>query len=106
VSRQETPFGPVWLVPDTLGAKGAKTVARLDLAWDGVEGFDAAHTGPSPGGAYLVRAPRAALEARGLLTGSAAEVPVAEGTVWPPLADVGPATQTGYDVSNQGGDPS
>lgn len=85
--RTDTEFGPVWLVPDMLGEKGAKTVARLDLMWPDLDGFDAAHTGPSPGGAYLVRAPRAALEARDLPTGSAAEVPVADGTVWPPVAD-------------------
>lgn len=85
--RENTPFGPVWLVPDTLGEDVAKTTARLDLLWPDLDGFDAAHTGPSPGGAYLVRAPRAALEACGLPTGSASEVPVAEGTVWPPLVD-------------------
>lgn len=83
--RQDTPFGPVWMVPDMLGEKGAKTHARLDLAWPDLDGFDAAHTGPSKGGAYVVRAPRAALEARGLTTNSAAEMPVADGKVWPPL---------------------
>lgn len=85
MSRQETPFGPVWLEPDFLGEKAAMQAARLDLAWPDLEGFVAMHTGPSRGGAYVVRAPRAALEARGLPTGSAAEVPVAEGTVWPPI---------------------
>lgn len=92
--RQDTPFGPVWLVPDSLGEKVAKTTARLDLAWPDLDGFDAAHTGPAKGGAFLVRAPLAALEARGLPTGSAAEHPVEDGTVWPPLV---PAETQGSD---------
>lgn len=83
--RTDTPLGPVWLVPDNLGEKVAKTTAQLDLAWPDLDGFVAAHTGPSPGGAYLVRAPMAALKSRDLPTGSAAEHPVAEGTAWPPL---------------------
>ncbi len=84
--RQDTPLGPVWLVPDSLGEKVAKTTAKLALAWPDLDGFVAMHTGPEKGGAWLVRAPRAALEARGLPIGSAAELAVAEGTVWPPLA--------------------
>lgn len=83
--RQDTELGPVWLLPDKLGEKVSKQAARLELAWPDLDGFIAMHTGPSPGGAYLVRAPMAALEARGLPTGSAAEHPVADGTVWPPL---------------------
>lgn len=43
------------------------------------------HTGSPKGGAWVVRAPMAALEKAGLPTGSAAEHPVAEGTVWPPI---------------------
>lgn len=86
-SRTDTPLGPVWLVPDMLGEKVAKQSARLDLAWPDLEGFVAMHTGPARGGAYVVRAPRAALEARGLPTGSAAELPVADGTAWPPIQE-------------------
>jgi hypothetical protein len=85
--REDTPLGPVWLVPDMLGEKAAKHAARIELLWPDVDGFVAMHTGPSPGGAYLVRAPAAALEACGLSTGSAAELPVADGTVWPPLTE-------------------
>lgn len=85
--RTETPHGPVWIVPDNLPEKAAKHAARLDLMWPDLEGFDAAHMGPGRGGAWLVRAPMAALEARGLPTGSAAEHPVADGTVWPPLVE-------------------
>lgn len=83
--RQDTPLGPVWLLPDRLGEKVAKQTARLELCWPDLDGFTAMHTGPSQGGAYLVRAPKAALEAAGLPTASAAEHPVKEGTVWPPL---------------------
>jgi hypothetical protein len=83
----ETPFGPVWMVPDNLPEKVAMQAARLALAWPDLDGFVAMHTGPPRGGAWLVRAPMAALEARGLPTGSAAEHPVKEGTVWPPLID-------------------
>jgi hypothetical protein len=82
--RHDTPLGPVWIFPDGLGSKAAMQGARLELMWPDLEGFDAKHTGPNPGGAWFVRAPKAALEARGMLTGSAAEHPVAEGTVWPP----------------------
>lgn len=80
-----TPHGPVWLVPDYLGEKGAKKVAQLALWWPEIDGFVAMHTGPAKGGAFLVRAPMEALEACGLPTGSAAEHPVEEGTVWPPI---------------------
>lgn len=85
--RIDTPLGPVWLVPDYLGEKAAKHCARLDLAWPALDGFVAMHTGPPRGGAYVVRAPRSALEARDLPTGSAAELPVADGTAWPPLSE-------------------
>lgn len=83
--RQDTPLGPVWLIPDMLPDKVAMHSARLELLWPDLEGFSAMHTGPSSGGAWLVRAPMAALEAAGLPTGSAAEHPVKEGTVWPPI---------------------
>jgi hypothetical protein len=86
-SRTDTPLGPAWLVPDHLGEKAAKHVARLELLWPDIEGFVAMHTGPSNGGAYIVRAPRAALEACGLPVGTAAELPVAEGTAWPPIRE-------------------
>lgn len=85
MGRVDTTLGPCWLVPDFLGEKAAKHTARLDLAWPDLDGFVAMHTGPSPGGAFVVRAPKAALEARGLPSGSAAEHPVADGTAWPPL---------------------
>lgn len=83
--RQDTEFGPVWIYPDTLGEKAAKQGARLELLWPDLEGFIAMHMGPSPGGAFLVRAPAEALAARHFKTGSASEHPVAEGTVWPPI---------------------
>lgn len=83
--RHDTPLGPVWIIPDMLPEKAAKHAARLALAWPDLEGFIAMHTGPSHGGAWLVRAPTQALEARGELTGSASEHPVKEGTVWPPI---------------------
>ena len=85
--RQDTPLGPVWTVPDRLGEEVAITTARLELMWPDEEGFVAMHTGPTPGGAFVVRAPRAALEARGWNTGSAAELPVKEGTAWPPIQE-------------------
>lgn len=99
--REDTPLGPVWLVPDMLGEKGAKTTARLDLMWPDLDGFVAMHTGPSPGGAYLVRAPRVALETAGLPLGSAAELPVAEGTVWPPIAEAEASTDVGESESQR-----
>lgn len=83
--RQDTPLGPVWILPDNLGAKASKHYARLELAWPDLDGFIAMHTGPEKGGAWVVRAPKAALEAANELTGSAAELPVKEGTVWPPI---------------------
>lgn len=83
--RTDTPLGPVWLVPDHLGEKGARKLAQLDLAWPEIDGFVAMHTGPARGGAFVVRAPRAALEERGLPIGSAAELPTADGTAWPPI---------------------
>lgn len=83
--RSDTPFGPVWLIPDMLPEKAAMHAVRLELCWPDLDGFIAMHTGPPRGGAWLVRAPTKALEASGELTGSAAEHPVAEGTVWPPI---------------------
>lgn len=59
--------------------------ARLDLMWPDLDGFVALHTGPPRGGAYVVRAPRAALLARGLPIGSAAEIPIPDDSAWPPL---------------------
>lgn len=100
--RQDTPFGPVWMVPDMLGEKGAKIHARLDLAWPDLDGFDAAHTGPPKGGAFVVRAPRAALEACGLPTNSAAELPVAEGKVWPPIVPCPECGETLYVETTDG----
>lgn len=87
--RQDTPLGPVWVVPDTLPEKAAKHAARLDLTWPDLEGFVAMHTGPSRGGGWVVRAPEAALRARGYPVTSAAELPVKEGTVWPPISEEG-----------------
>lgn len=92
--RTDTDLGPVWLVPAGLGEKAAKHTARLDLAWPDLDGFEAMHTGRGPSAAFLVRAPRAALEARGLATGSAAERPVADGTVWPPIDGPDVATES------------
>lgn len=83
--KYDTHLGPVWIVPDTLPEKVAKQEARIYLMWPDLEGFTAMHTGDSTGGAWLVRAPKAALEARGMPTASASEYPVAEGTVWPPI---------------------
>lgn len=83
--RQDTPFGPVWLFPDVLPDRAAMHGARMDLLWPDLEGFSAMHTGPSTGGAWVVRASLAALEQAGFPTDSAAEHPVAEGTVWPPI---------------------
>lgn len=83
--REDTVFGPVWLFPDFLSEKAAKQGARLELMWPDLDGFSAMHTGPPKGGGWVVRAPLAALEMRGLPTDSAAEHPVAEGTVWPPI---------------------
>lgn len=86
--REDTSFGPVWIFPDMLPEKAAKHGARLDLMWPDLEGFVAMHMGNAKGGAWLVRAPKAALENSGCLTASASEWPVAEGTVWPPVIDV------------------
>lgn len=83
--RTDTPFGPVWLLPDMLPEKAAMHSVRLELLWPNLDGFIAMHTGSPIGGAWLVRAPIAALEMAGFPTGSAAEHPVAEGTVWPPI---------------------
>lgn len=83
--KYDTDLGPVWVVPDMLGEKVAKQEARIYLMWPDLEGFTAMHMGPSPGGAWVVRAPREALAARHFPLASAAEYPVAEGTVWPPV---------------------
>lgn len=85
--RVDTPFGRVWVVPDILGERGAKVYAQLDLTWPSIDGFSAMHTGPETNGAFLVRAPMDALEKNGLSLYSAAEWPVKDGTVWPPLVD-------------------
>lgn len=87
--RKDTPYGPVWIFPDSLSEKTARHGARLDLMWPDLDDFVAMHAGARRGGAWFVRAPQAALEARGLPTGSAAEHPVAEGTIWPPLPPTG-----------------
>jgi hypothetical protein len=82
--RVDTPYGPVWLYPDTLPMKVAMQGARLELAWPDLNGFSAMHTGSGDEGAWVVRAPLAALERAGYRSDSAAEYPVKEGTVWPP----------------------
>lgn len=85
--RQDTPYGPIWLFPDYIGEKTAKQGARIDLLWPDLDGFVAMHFGTTGiDGGFLVRAPKAALEKAGCKhTDSAAEYPVAEGTVWPPI---------------------
>lgn len=83
--RADTSFGPVWLFPDSLPERAAMHGARLELMWPDLDGFTAMHTGPTKGGAWVVRAPKAALEKCGLATDSAAEHPVEEGTAWPPI---------------------
>ena len=85
--RVDTPLGPVWMITDQLSEKTAMQVALMELLWSDLEGFTAMHTGPSPGGQWIIRAPTAALEKAGLPTGSAAEHPVKEGTVWPPIVE-------------------
>lgn len=87
--RQDTPLGPVWLVPDHLGEKAARHAVRLELLLPDLDGIVAMHTGPANGGAFVVRAPRAALEEHGYPTTSAAELPVKDGTCWPPLSEEG-----------------
>lgn len=87
--RKDTPLGPVWIVPNTLPERAAKHAARLDLGWPNLDGFVAMHTGPKIGGMWIVRAPRAALIANNCLITSAAELPVKEGTCWPPISEVG-----------------
>lgn len=87
--REDTPLGPVWLVPDHIGEKAAKQVVRLDLMLTSLDGIVAMHTGPEKGGAFVVRAPRAALEERGYPVTAAAELPVKEGTCWPPISEEG-----------------
>jgi hypothetical protein len=87
--RKDTPLGPVWLVPDQLGETAAKHVVRLELMLPNLDGIVAAHTGPRIGGAFVVRAPRAALEAAGYPITSAAELPTEEGKAWPPISEEG-----------------
>lgn len=83
--KYDTDLGPVWIVPDALPEKVAKQEARLYLMWPDLEGFTAMHMGDARGGAWLVRAPRAALARMNMPLASASEYPVAEGTVWPPV---------------------
>lgn len=87
--RQDTPLGPVWLLPDMLGEAVVKEYVRVELLMPTTDGIVAMHTGPPKGGAYVVRAPRAVLEEHGYPTTSAAELPVKEGTVWPPISEEG-----------------
>lgn len=87
--RKDTPLGPVWIVPDMLPEKSAKHTARMDLQWPDLNGFVAMHTGPPRGGMWIIRAPKVALEARGLPITAAAELPVKEGTCWPPISEEG-----------------
>lgn len=87
--RNDTPLGPVWIVPDFLAEKVAKHAVRIELMLPDLDGIVAMHTGPSPGGAWIVRAPRAALEAHGYPTTAAAELPVKDGTCWPPISEEG-----------------
>lgn len=89
MQRTDTPLGPVWMVMDGLSEDAAKHYARLDLAWPDIDGFVAMHTGPPKGGAWVVRAPLEALVARHMLPHSAAELPVKDGTVWPPISEEG-----------------
>lgn len=87
--RKDTPLGPVWVEPDQLTEELAKHVVRLELMLDTTEGIVAMHTGPRTGGAWIIRAPRAALEERGYPITAAAELPVEEGTCWPPISEEG-----------------
>lgn len=87
--RHDTPLGPVWIIPDNLGEQAAKHAVRLELALPNLEGIVAMHTGPRRGGAFLIRAPRAALEEHGYPTTAAAELPVEKGTCWPPISEEG-----------------
>lgn len=100
--REDTPFGPVWLFPDGLPERAAMHGARLELLWPDLDGFSAMHTGPPKGGAWVVRAPLAALEKVGLPTDSAAEHPVKEGTVWPPIHIPVPRRLTIPEVTPEG----
>lgn len=87
--RKDTPLGPVWLVPDSLSEGVAKHAVRLELLMSKIDGLVALHTGPKQGGAWVIRAPRAVLEEHGYPIHSAAELPVAEGTCWPPISEAG-----------------
>lgn len=87
--REDTPLGPVWIIPDHLGEKAAKHAVRLELLLPDLDGIVAMHTGPPKGGVWIVRAPCAALEERGFPITTAAELPVKEGTCWPPISEEG-----------------
>jgi hypothetical protein len=87
--RKDTPLGPVWIFPDNLGEEAAKHAVRLELLLPNLDGIVAMHTGPGRGGALLIRAPRAALEEHGYPITAAAELPVKEGTCWPPISEEG-----------------
>jgi hypothetical protein len=87
--RRDTPLGPVWLVPDSLPEEVARHTVRLELGLNSLDGIVAMHTGPEKGGAWVVRAPRAALEEHGYAITAAAELPVEEGTCWPPISEEG-----------------
>lgn len=100
--RQDTPLGPVWLIPDNLGEKVAKQTVRLELMMSDLDGIVAMHTGPRKGGAFVVRAPRAVLEERGYPTTSAAELPVKEGTCWPPISEEGQKILEGLGQEDAG----
>lgn len=87
--RHDTPLGPVWIVPDHLSEELAKQTVRLELMLPNLDGIVAMHTGPRRGGAWIVRAPRVALEERGYPITAAAELPVKEDTCWPPISEEG-----------------
>lgn len=87
--RKDTPLGPAWILPDTLSEKVAKQVVRVELMMESLDGIVAMHTGSEGRGAWIVRAPRAALEEHGYPITSAAELPVKDGTCWPPISEEG-----------------
>lgn len=87
--RVDTPLGPVWLLPDYLGEALAKKTVQIELMLPDTFDIVAMHTGPSKGGGFVVRAPCSALVDLGYSPLSAAELPVKEGTVWPPISEEG-----------------
>lgn len=87
--RHDTPLGPVWIIPDYINEKVAKQAVRVELMLPTLEGIVAMHTGPSLGGAWIVRAPRSALEEHEYPITSAADLPVKDGTCWPPISEEG-----------------